>query len=262
MAFLLDAKIRNLTGGEKSLDDVMQLMFSMYAESGYLPADFRDVASEVTGEELDDWFMSTVDSTDDLVFEDVTVLGVELAGIAESKSASGDDDSKSDEPKDQDSTEEESEDKKSKDEAGAEVEDDADEKGGEKAVAEKAKAKSKKPPTPKAWLGIRASESSGRVTISSIQSDSPATVAGLNTGDEIIALNDFRVTSSIDSRLKQYKIGDEVELLIARRGKLMKISIAIGTDPKQNWGLTLISKPSDEQKAALKDWLGKPESDE
>jgi predicted metalloprotease with PDZ domain len=258
VAFLLDAKIRSLTEGEKSLDEVMQTMFSKYAESGYLPADFRKVASEVAGEELDAWFKSAVDSTDELVFEDISALGVELAGMISKKSASDDKNTESEEAKDDGNVEGEVSDKDASDS----VAKDAGESKSKKAKA-KSVAKSKKPPAPKAWLGFRASESGGRMTISSVQSDSPATVAGLNTGDEVIALNDFRVTSSIDSRLRQYEIGDEVELLISRRGKLMKVLIEIGADPKRSWSLKLIAKPTDDQKAALKSWLGKPEiSDE
>ncbi len=71
VAFLLDTKIRELTDGVKSLDDVMRTMYQRYQESGYEPADFRRVVNEIAGEDLSQWFASAVDSTDELDFSPV-----------------------------------------------------------------------------------------------------------------------------------------------------------------------------------------------
>src|SRR6185503_18522278 len=50
VGLLLDAKIRTLTSGAKSLDDVMRLAYSRYSASrGYTPDEFRAVAEEVAG---------------------------------------------------------------------------------------------------------------------------------------------------------------------------------------------------------------------
>ena len=67
VAFLLDAKVRKSTNGQKSLDDVMRLAYSRYAEDkGYTPEQFKATAEEVAGTSLREFFRRSVESTDDL----------------------------------------------------------------------------------------------------------------------------------------------------------------------------------------------------
>ncbi|MEZ5413488.1 MAG: PDZ domain-containing protein [Opitutaceae bacterium] len=56
-AFLLDAEIRRLSGGAKSLDDVMRTAYARFSgERGYTEDEFTAVASEVAGADLAPWF--------------------------------------------------------------------------------------------------------------------------------------------------------------------------------------------------------------
>jgi predicted metalloprotease with PDZ domain len=67
VGFLLDAKIRRETGGQKSLDDVMRLAYKRYAgERGFTPDQFRAAAGEVAGVNLSDWFRKAISSTEEL----------------------------------------------------------------------------------------------------------------------------------------------------------------------------------------------------
>ena len=86
-AFLLDAKIRKASKGKRSLDDVMRKMYAEFAESGYTPEDFRSTASEVAGVDLSEWFIKSIDSTNELDFGSINVLGVEVAGLAKETKA-------------------------------------------------------------------------------------------------------------------------------------------------------------------------------
>ena len=71
VGWLLDARIRRMTNGAKSLDDLMRLAFSRYSgERGYTPAEFRAAAAEVAGGSLDDFFRHAVDSTEELDYKD------------------------------------------------------------------------------------------------------------------------------------------------------------------------------------------------
>lgn len=212
-AFLLDVKIRKLTQGEKSLDDLMQTMFQKYAESGYTPDEFRQTASEVAGEDLSDWFAQAIDSTDELDFSELETVGIAVPRPAKAKKSSEDGDNT---------------DKKAADET--------------------------RTPKDRPWVGISASGDS-KVTVSRVVPDSPGYEAGVNNGDEIIAINDFRVSGSIDSRLRQFEIGDQLDFLIARRGKLLHLKVTIGSRETESWKLRFVSKPSDDQKAQRKAWL-------
>ncbi len=103
---------------------------------------------------------------------------------------------------------------------------------------------------------------SGTERISRIEPDSPASAAGLNTGDELIAINGFRVTGSIDARLKQYEVGDELDLLIARGGKLMNVELTVGTRDEKSWKLNASKNQTDDQKQRVNRWLGIKEDTE
>ena len=228
VAFLLDTKIRKLTDGKKSLDDVMRAMFDTYHESGYISDDFRKTVSDVAGVDLSGWFSQTIDSTNELNYSEVEVLGIEVPNNAapNKKPKKSNTDSKKEKPsKDDQSKNPESEE------------------------------------NPKPWLGFESSADKGRVTVSKLQSDSPASDVGLNLKDEIIAIDGFRVGSSIDSQIAQYDIGDEIELLIARRGKLTTLQMTIGSRKKEDWELQFVDEPSESQVRQLDRWLGEVQDD-
>jgi predicted metalloprotease with PDZ domain len=65
--FLLDARIRRVTDGKKSLDDVMKLAYKRYGgDRGFTPEQFRLAAEEVAGADLKDWFRKVLSSTEEL----------------------------------------------------------------------------------------------------------------------------------------------------------------------------------------------------
>jgi len=67
VGFLLDAKIQNVTGGKKRLDDLMRLAYKRYSvERGFTPEQFRQTAEEVTGVDLKEWFRKALASTEEL----------------------------------------------------------------------------------------------------------------------------------------------------------------------------------------------------
>lgn len=73
----LDLRIRELTAGERSLDDVMRRMYERHpwTEGGYTPEDFRAVAGEVAGADLSSWFEDHIDNTVPLPLEDALRAG-------------------------------------------------------------------------------------------------------------------------------------------------------------------------------------------
>lgn len=71
VGFLLDAKIRRATDGNKSLDDVMRLAYKQYSgERGFTPAEFVAVAEEIAQVDLDDWFRVHLATTDELDYSE------------------------------------------------------------------------------------------------------------------------------------------------------------------------------------------------
>jgi predicted metalloprotease with PDZ domain len=71
IAFVLDAKIRRATNGAKSLDDVMRLAYSRYSGAkGFTEADFKSVVHEVAGHDFGPWWVSVLQTTDELQYDE------------------------------------------------------------------------------------------------------------------------------------------------------------------------------------------------
>jgi predicted metalloprotease with PDZ domain len=78
----------------------------------------------------------------------------------------------------------------------------------------------------------------------------------LNPGDEILAIDDFRVLpDKLDERLQAYRPGQKATLLIARREELKRLPITLTAEPANAWVLVQRRNPTPEQRAHLEKWL-------
>ena len=106
------------------------------------------------------------------------------------------------------------------------------------------------PKTAPAYIGGGTRVDGGRLIVSSVRRGTPGLDAGLNADDEIIAIDDVRVRpDGFPARLAQYRPGDKVAVTIARRDRIMKIDVTLGTDPQRPWRLEPSPTATDEQKA-------------
>ena len=81
IAFGLDFTIRNATNNEKSLDDVMRLLWQDYGKKniGVPEKIIESIASNISGVDLHDFFTKYLYSTDDLPLEDYfSIVGINL----------------------------------------------------------------------------------------------------------------------------------------------------------------------------------------
>lgn len=89
-----------------------------------------------------------------------------------------------------------------------------------------------------AWLGADTKVEDGRLTVTRIPRGTPAYEAGLDTGDEIVGFADFRVRpADWDRQLANYHPGDRLPLLLARRGRLVRVTVRLGREPASAWTL-------------------------
>jgi len=108
------------------------------------------------------------------------------------------------------------------------------------------------PASTRAFIGGGTRNDGGRLVITSVRRDTPAISAGLNVDDEIIALDDVRVRADgLTARLDQYKPGDKISVLVARRDRLMKIDVTLGAEPGRAWRLEPLANATAEQTAHL-----------
>jgi hypothetical protein len=86
------------------------------------------------------------------------------------------------------------------------------------------------------FLGIRPGASPGRrpgVTIDEISADSPAAKAGLKVGDLITLLGGRKIANAVEfvESVGGHKPGDEVEILVEREGKELKLRVTLASRP-------------------------------
>jgi len=260
-AFLLDAKIRTVSKGKRSLEDVMRKMYEEYSESGYTQEAFRETASEVAGVDLSEWFVRAIDSTNELDFSEVGVFGVEVADLASKESGSKRKGSKGKKKKASKMAEEDDSDDQDAPPAKT-VKKDKQSKSKNKRKQAKTETQKSPKSTPnkhvaKPWVGVGGTASGDSMIVSSVTPDSPAYKAGIQTDDELIAVNDFRLDGRITSRLEQFEVGEPLEFLLSRRGALLRIEVTPEAKTKFDWSLKFVKEPSKRQKRAQKSWLGK-----
>lgn len=108
----------------------------------------------------------------------------------------------------------------------------------------------------RATLGVSLSGT----TVRGVASDGPAYAAGIMPGDELIALNRRRISSSgaLNDLIEPFEPGDEVTLLFFRRDDLREMTIALGAEPDGRWTVRRLKEPTTEQKTAYYTWIGHP----
>lgn len=106
------------------------------------------------------------------------------------------------------------------------------------------------------WLGAETRANGLSMVVTGVRRDTPAYAAGLNVDDEILAIGDRRMNASLWPQLGDYfRAGEQVEMLVARRGKLVKLPVTFGQAPRVSWRLEVDPRASDRQKEALTKWL-------
>ena len=113
------------------------------------------------------------------------------------------------------------------------------------------------PSTARATMGASTRNDNGRLVVTVVRRGTPAHAAGVNTDDEILAVDDVRVRADgLVARMDQYKAGDTVRLLVARRDRLVTLDVTLAPEPGRPWRLQPRPDATAEQKARLSAWLG------
>ena len=81
VGFIFDAAIRDATGGQRSLDDVLRLLYSRHRlpNPGYDEDALREAINEVAGTDLSSLYNRMVRSTDELPYEVLQKIGLKLS---------------------------------------------------------------------------------------------------------------------------------------------------------------------------------------
>lgn len=109
----------------------------------------------------------------------------------------------------------------------------------------------------KAYFGADLTEQNGQLTIRSVPAGTPAYEQGLNSGDQIVAVDGYRANMTfLQSYIAERKPSDKVRFTIFRFDKLREVEFTLGADPRKTYSFTPVAEPTDVQKRLYAEYLG------
>jgi predicted metalloprotease with PDZ domain len=106
------------------------------------------------------------------------------------------------------------------------------------------------------WLGATLAESNGKSTFTSVMNGGPAELAGIAPGDEAVALDGLLLTAAnADKRLKAYRDGDELDLVVFRGDELVNTRILLAPPPLDTCYLELVEDVELDVESRRMAWL-------
>ncbi|MDT5061867.1 MAG: hypothetical protein QOH63_2326 [Acidobacteriota bacterium] len=119
------------------------------------------------------------------------------------------------------------------------------------------KADQAKPPVESTYLGADVAQDGERLTIKTVYSGSPAYDQGLNTGDQVLALDNQRVNQqSFLARLAEKRPGDTLNLTLFRDDELRTFTIKLGKRAVADYKIVPVKEPTPEQIRLYRSWVG------
>ena len=198
VSLLLDLLIRSLHKNQRSLDDVMFLMWQQFGkdEVGYTPEQLQQVFESVAKIDLSNFFARYIDGIEELPFNDyLEAFGLQLVA----------------------DTEEES------------------------------------------YFGLKAITENGRELIKFVEAGSPAQLAGIDPGDELLAIDGIKVTASqLSDRLKDYQPSDTIQVTVFHQDELRTHPVTLAHPHVSRYQVKPVTHPNSTQQENFAGWLGVP----
>jgi predicted metalloprotease with PDZ domain len=112
------------------------------------------------------------------------------------------------------------------------------------------------PDKAKAYIGADFTEENGRLNIRTISANTPAYEQGLNTGDQIVAIDGYRASNSfLQSYLAERKPNDTVKLTVFRFDKLRDVTFKLGANTRADYSFKPVDQPTDDQRRLYREYL-------
>ena len=106
------------------------------------------------------------------------------------------------------------------------------------------------------WLGATLTATNGKSSFTAVLNGGPAERAGIAPGDEAVALDGLQLTAAnADSRLKAYRDGDELDLVVFRGDELVSTRIRLAPAPLDTCYLELVEDVELDVEARRLAWL-------
>jgi predicted metalloprotease with PDZ domain len=109
---------------------------------------------------------------------------------------------------------------------------------------------------PGVWAGVECLDTGGRTHVTRVIAGSPAFGAGVDIGDEIVALEGGRVTAAgLTERLKDFKAGDSIRLTVFRNDTLRDFVLKLEKPSVTPYRIHESEQMTPAQRAILDGWL-------
>lgn len=106
------------------------------------------------------------------------------------------------------------------------------------------------------YLGADTNEDGGRLIVRAVPAGTPAYEQGLNTGDQIVAVDGYRASAQfLQSYLAEKKPGDSIRLTVFRFDKLKEIPIVLGQPTRAEYSFAAVDNPTEKQKELYRSYL-------
>lgn len=110
---------------------------------------------------------------------------------------------------------------------------------------------------PRAYLGANLTQTGDRLAVTTVPSDSPAYEAGINSGDQILAIDGARVTQeTLNARLSEHQPGDTIQLTVFRLDELRTIPVKLGAQTEGAYRILAAPNATADQRRLYEGWLG------
>ena len=220
VSLMLDLELRRRTDNAVTLDDVMRTLYERHPLSGpgYTPEDVVSVCAEMTGQDLSGFFDAYVSGVEELDFTaPLAWAGVELYFKPdESPWTLAADD-----------TEPEADGVEDDDETYERID-----------------------------LGLSLTTRSGNVYVRSVREGGASFDSGIIVDDEIVAINDQRVSSTdIAGLLEHVSPGESIRVTTCRRGEIIERSVPAVATPAGSWKIRRLKDATPEQRENYRRWL-------
>lgn len=116
--------------------------------------------------------------------------------------------------------------------------------------------KTTQPNANKGYIGADLTENAGTLTIRSVPAGTPAYDQGLNSGDQIIAVDGYRANLNfLNSYIGERKAGQTIKLTIFRQDRLRDVNFTLGSNTRSDYSFVPVAAPTDEQKKLYNGYL-------
>nr|MBA3354294.1 M61 family metallopeptidase [Blastocatellia bacterium] len=108
----------------------------------------------------------------------------------------------------------------------------------------------------RAYIGADLTEDSTGLKIRSIPADTPAYIQGLNSGDQIVAIDGYRASNAfLQTYIGERKPNDTIRLTLFRFDKLRDVTFRLGANPRRELAILPVEAPTEEQRRLYREYL-------